>query len=97
MAEPTTFRTEVVQDERSSGCALPLPFDPRERFGKVRVAVVVTVSDHSYRSTIFSMDGRSFVPLAREHREAAGVAGGDSVSVEIRPDTDPRVVEELAP
>ncbi len=93
MAEPMTFQTEVLQDEGSSACALPLPFDPRERFGRVRAPVVVTVSGHSYRSTVFAMGGRWLVPLARGHREAAGVSGGDTVSVQIRLDEAPRDVE----
>jgi hypothetical protein len=58
-----------------------------------RPAVVVTVGGHTYRSTVAVMGGRFMVPLAAEHRTAAGVAAGDEVDVELVLDTAPRTVE----
>ena len=55
-----------------------------------RPAVQVTVGGHSYRTTVASMRGRYFVPLSKENREAAGVAAGDGVTVDIEKDVEPR-------
>jgi hypothetical protein len=58
-----------------------------------RPAVTVTVNGHTYRTTAVRMGGRYLVPLAAEHREAAGVAAGETVTVDLEPDTAPREVE----
>jgi hypothetical protein len=58
-----------------------------------RPAVRVTLGGHTYRTTVAPMGGRFFVPLSAEHREAAGVAAGQDVEVEIVPDTGPRELE----
>jgi len=57
------------------------PLDPKAVFGKVRAPVVVLLRGHSYRSTIFAMGGVTGIPLRRSNREAAGLEGGESVSV----------------
>jgi bifunctional DNA-binding transcriptional regulator/antitoxin component of YhaV-PrlF toxin-antitoxin module len=56
-------------------------------------AVTVTLRGHSYRSSIASRGGRFLIPLSAENREAAGVAAGDEVEVDVEVDTAPRTVE----
>ena len=51
------------------------------------------IAGHRYRSTIAVMRGETFVPLRRSNREAAGIAGGDTVEVTLTLDTAPRTVE----
>lgn len=58
-----------------------------------RPAVRVTIKGHTYRSTVASMGGRFMMGVSAENREAAGVAGGDVVDVDIELDTAPREVE----
>ena len=58
-----------------------------------RPPVTVTLGGHNYRSTIAVMGGRYMVPLNAENREAAGVAAGDEVEVDIELDTEPRVLD----
>jgi hypothetical protein len=58
-----------------------------------RPPVTVTVNGHRYRTTAVRMGGRYLVPLAAEHREAAGVQAGETVVVDLEPDTAPREVE----
>lgn len=58
-----------------------------------RPAVLVRTNGHSYRSTVAVMGGRFMLPLAAEHREAAGVAAGDTVDVDVELDTAPREVD----
>lgn len=58
-----------------------------------RPPVVVTINGHSWRTTVMTMGGEARLPLAQEHRKAAGVQGGDEVEVDIALDTAPREVE----
>jgi bifunctional DNA-binding transcriptional regulator/antitoxin component of YhaV-PrlF toxin-antitoxin module len=57
-----------------------------------RPPVRVTLGQHTYRTTVASMRGRFMVPVAAAVREAAGVAAGDELDVEIELDTEPREV-----
>ena len=85
-----TVRVTIVRD--GSMCFVPVPFDPRTVFGKVRAPVLVTLNGHSYRSTIASMRGTVFIPLRRSNREAAGLEGGETLDVDIALDTEERAV-----
>jgi Bacteriocin-protection, YdeI or OmpD-Associated/Domain of unknown function (DUF1905) len=58
-----------------------------------RPKVAVTVNGHTYRSTVALMHGQFLVPLSAEHRDAAGVAAGDAVEVEVILDEAPREIE----
>jgi len=88
------FTTTVLQ-ARKTATGLPVPPDVIEALGSgKRPAVVVTVNGgHTYRSTIGVMNEQFLVPLSAEHREAAGVAAGDTVTVTLEVDTLPRVIE----
>ena len=77
-------------------CFLPVPFDPREVFGKVRAPVVVRLGGHSYRSTIASMGEGPCLPLRRSNREAAGLEGGETVTVTLELDEEVREVKAPA-
>jgi hypothetical protein len=58
-----------------------------------RPRVRVTIGDYTYRSTVAPYTGAYYLPLAAEHREAAGVAAGDTVDVQVELDTEPRTLE----
>jgi hypothetical protein len=83
-----TFSATIVRD--GAMCFIPLPFDPRDAFGKVRAPVRVTLNGYSYRSTIAAMGGPPCVPLRRSHREAAGLDGGETLAVRVDLDTEKR-------
>jgi len=72
---------------------IPVSFDPKAAFGKVRAPVRVTLNGYSYRSTIFSMGGSIYIPLRKSHREAAGLAGDETVTVKIAADSAERTVK----
>jgi antitoxin component of MazEF toxin-antitoxin module len=57
-----------------------------------RPPVTITINGYTYRTTAVRMGGAFFVPLSAENREAAGVAAGDAVAVDIENDTAPREV-----
>ena len=85
-----TFSATIVRD--GPACFIPLPFEPKEVFGKVRAPVKVTLNGHTFRSTIAAMGGQPCIPLRRSHREAAGLEGGESVEVRVALDTEARVI-----
>ena len=57
-----------------------------------RPAVRVTLNGHTYRSTIAPLGGEFMLPVSADVREAAGVAAGDEVDVDVELDTEPREV-----
>ena len=87
-----TYTTTLLRD--GSMCAIPVPFDPKPIFGKVRAPVRVTLNGYSYRSTIAAMGGPLLIPLRRSHREAAGLEGGETLKVTIELDTG---IRDVAP
>jgi Bacteriocin-protection, YdeI or OmpD-Associated/Domain of unknown function (DUF1905) len=89
-----TFRATIVRE--GSMCFIPLGFDPRPVFGKVRAPVRVTLNGYTYRSTIAAMGGPPCVPLRKSHREAAGLEGGETVVVRLDLDTEKREVKPPA-
>jgi len=85
-----TIRVTIVRD--GGMCFVPVPFDPKAAFGKVRAPVRVTLNGYSYRSTIAAMGETVCIPLRRSHREAAGLQGGETLDVQIALDTQKRVI-----
>jgi hypothetical protein len=85
-----TFTTSLVRD--GSTCFIPIPFDPKPVFGKVRAPVIVTLNGYSFRSTIASMGNGACLPLRRSHREAAGLDGNETLTVTLTLDTAERTV-----
>jgi hypothetical protein len=86
-----TVRVQI--HSAGSMCCIPVPFDPKAVFGKVRAPVKVTLNGYTFRSTIASMGDGPFVPLRRSHREAAGLEGDETLRVTFALDTEPREVE----
>ena len=75
---------------------MPLTFDPKSVFGKVRVPVKVTLNGYTYRSTIAAMGGPPCVPLRKSHRMAAGLEGGEMIEVRVELDAEERVIQPPA-
>ena len=73
-------------------CFIPVTFDPKTVFGRVRAPVKVTLNGYTYRSTIAAMGGPPRIPLRRSNREAAGLDGGETLEVRLDLDTDTREV-----
>jgi hypothetical protein len=71
-------------------CFIPVTFDPKPVFGKVRAPVKVTLNGYTYRSTIASMGGPPCIPLRRSNRLAAGLEGGETLEVLVALDTESR-------
>lgn len=88
------FQTVVRQEPGMNATGLVVPEAVVAALGDgKRPKVVVTINGHSYRSTVAVMGGESLLPLAAEHRAAAGVAAGQEIEVDLVLDTLPREVE----
>ena len=90
MTPSTTFKTTIVRD--GGICYIPLTFDPKRVFGKVRAPVKVTINGYTYRSTIAAMGGPPCIPLRASNRQAAGIEGGETIDVRLELDTEPRTI-----
>jgi hypothetical protein len=87
------FTTTIILGGKTA-TGFPVPDEVVEALGSgKRPAVTVRIGSHTYRSTVAVMDGVFMLPLSAENREAAGVAAGDEVEVEVGLDTAPRVME----
>jgi hypothetical protein len=89
-----TFKATIVRD--GSMCYIPLTFDPKPVFGKIRAPVKVTLNGYMFRSTIAAMGGPAFIPLRKSNREAAGLEGTETLEVRLEFDTDVRTVKPPA-
>ena len=83
----------TIQLNGKTATGIPVPAAVVEELGKgKRPPVHVTIGDHTYRSTVAAYGDVFMLPLSGENREAAGVAAGDEVEVDLRLDTEPREV-----
>ena len=55
--------------------------------------VVVTIGSHTWRSSIANMGGQFMLGVSIANRDAAGVAAGQTLDLDVELDTAPRTVE----
>ena len=86
------FRTTLLQSGKTA-TGFVVPPEVVEGLGAGRrPPVLVTINGYSYRNTVAVMGGDFMLGVSAEHREKAGVKGGDALEVELELDTAPRVV-----
>ncbi len=86
------FRTTILQgDKTATGIEVPEEIVMALGSGK-RAKVLVTINGHTYRNSVAPLGGTYMIGVSADVRQAAGVAGGDEVDVDIELDTAPRVV-----
>jgi hypothetical protein len=93
-----SFTTTLLLNGTNVGIEVPEEIVASFGAGK-RVPVIVTIEGYSYPSTIAVMGGQYLLPLAAVHRDAAGVAGGETHEVTLTHDTSARdtpVPDDLA-
>ncbi|HSJ56208.1 MAG TPA: YdeI/OmpD-associated family protein [Anaerolineae bacterium] len=89
-----TYTTVVEQAEGMNATGLQVPAAVVAGFGKgKKPPVKVTIGQHTYRSTVSAYGDVYMLPLAAEHRNAAGVQAGDEVVVTLELDEEPRTVD----
>lgn len=86
------FRT-VLRLEGKTATGIQVPEEVVKALGKTKKPPVrVTIGGHTYRSTVAAYGDVYMIPVAAEHREAAGVKAGEEVEVTLELDTEPREV-----
>jgi hypothetical protein len=84
------FRTTILQSGKTA-TGIRVPDEVIEALGKgKKPPVTITINGFTYRSTVAVMDGAYMVGVNADNRAGAGVAGGDTVDVDIEVDTAPR-------
>ena len=89
------FRADVEPPEPMRGLQVPEGVVEALGGGK-RPPVTITINGHSWRSRIAIMRGRYLIGLSNANRQAAGIATGENVEVEVALDVELRVVVEPA-
>ena len=83
----------VLKLEGKTATGIQVPAEVVAALGSSkRPPVRVTIGSHTYRSTVAAYRDVFMIPVAAEHRQAAGIAAGDEVEVEIELDDQPREV-----
>lgn len=86
------FKTTLLQSGKTAtGICVPPEIVSALGTSK-KPAVKVTINGHTYRTTIAVMGGDFMLPVSGEHREKAGIKGGDKIEVQLELDTEPRVI-----
>ena len=93
MAEKQIFEVLLEKHENMEATGITIPFDVEKVFGAKRVPVKVWVNGAEHRSTIFRMGGKYMMAVPKIFREAAGVKGGEMITVRMERDTEKRTVE----
>jgi Bacteriocin-protection, YdeI or OmpD-Associated/Domain of unknown function (DUF1905) len=87
------FETTLLLVGNNTGIDVPPAVVDRLGGGK-RPLVNVTVNDsYSYRSAVAPMGGRYLISFSSDKRAATGLKGGETITVELTLDTEPRTVE----
>ena len=58
-----------------------------------RPPVRVTINGYTYRTTVAAYGEVFLIPVSAEHREGAGIAAGQVITVNVERDQEPRTVE----
>lgn len=88
------FRVLLEKHESSEATGIKIPFDVQKVFGtRARVPVRGTINGFAFRSSIFPMgDGYHYMVVNKETRAGAKATGGETVSVRMERDDEPRTI-----
>lgn len=87
-----TYSTLVIPDGNHASLAIPDDV-LAELGGNRRAALSITINGHTYQSTATAVNGECRVVFPGADRAAAGVAGGDTVTVHLEHITGYREVD----
>ncbi|HST20224.1 MAG TPA: YdeI/OmpD-associated family protein [Blastocatellia bacterium] len=94
MATTKRFRAVLEKDTDSSATAIAIPFDVEKAYGsRGRVPVRGTLNGFAFRSSVFPMGGGChWLVVNRDMREGAKIKAGETISVMMERDDEPRVI-----
>src|ERR1039458_1310593 len=87
------FRAKVIPSGNATAVEVPKKVVEALDSGP-RPLIAVTVNGHTWRSRVALMRGQRLVGISAANRAASGIAEGDVVEVDLKLDTEPRVVPE---
>ncbi len=89
-----TFKTAIQKAEEKNAMGIVVPEAIIEKLasGK-KPKVLVTLKGYTYRSTVAVMGGRFMLPLAKEHRQKAGITDGEKLEITLELDNAAREVD----
>jgi uncharacterized protein YdeI (YjbR/CyaY-like superfamily) len=86
------FRARVIPSGNAT--AVEIPAAVMKALGpQARPPVTITINGHSWRSRVAAMRGQQLIGISAANREAAGVAEGETIEVDVVLDAAPRTVE----
>ena len=86
------FVTELLRAGKTA-TGIEIPDHVIDALGAGKKPVVnITINGFTYQSTVAVMGGKFMVGVSAERRAAAGVEGGDTITVEIEAHSEPRAV-----
>ena len=85
------FKTRVIPSGNAT--AVEVPAAVMTSLGAARPPVSITINGHTWRSRIAAMRGLQLIGISAANREAAGIAEGDTIEVEVALDDAPRTVD----
>src|ERR1700761_8291474 len=89
------FTATVIPSGNATGVEVPDAV-AKALSTEARPPVVITINGHSWRSRIARMRGQILIGISAANREAAGIAEGDVIEVDLALDEAPRTVDEPA-
>ena len=86
--------TTILQLDGKTATGIRVPDEAVAALGGgKRIPVSVTINGTRYASTIATMRGEPKIPVSAEIRSAAGIAAGDSITVQLERDDAPRTMD----
>jgi antitoxin component of MazEF toxin-antitoxin module len=87
------FRAKVIPSGNAT--AVEVPTEVMAALGaEARPPVTITINGTTWRSRIALMRGKVLIGISAANRQAAGIAEGDEIELDVTLDTAPRTVEE---
>ena len=86
------FTTTVLQAGKTA-TGVEVPATVVDALGSKRPKVKATINGYTYRSSVAPMSGTFMLGISADVREKAGVAAGDTVTVDLELDTAERTIE----
>jgi hypothetical protein len=96
MATQKRFQAVLETEANSTFTFITIPFDAKEVFGTGRPSVRVTLNGYEYRSTLAPYGGVHYLGVNQTVRSAAQVKAGDTVTVMLQLDVEPRAIKAPA-
>ena len=86
--------TTILQLDGKTATGIRVPDEAVAALGGgKRIPVSVTINGTRYASTIATMRGEPKIPVSAEIRSAAGIAAGDTITVQLERDDAPRTID----